>query len=203
MSEFKYQISEDSDYLMHHGIKGQKWGVENGPPYPLSPSKDYSAAEKKANKIVGKVNKRYNAKNPFLTSVNKSNNAYNIIKDIYKEKGKVGWGSGSVISNKYRAYKDMDKSVQVAYKKLNKLKDKYSSQEDILKNIAAIQKDVDNIVKEMNKTRMSKELTDLGKYYLKSGNGMQIILGIPGRMLSETLDTADLNDRLKKGEIKL
>ena len=23
------------DYLMHHGIKGQKWGVKNGPPYPL------------------------------------------------------------------------------------------------------------------------------------------------------------------------
>lgn len=24
-----------SDFLMHHGIKGQKWGVRNGPPYPL------------------------------------------------------------------------------------------------------------------------------------------------------------------------
>lgn len=23
-------------YLMHHGIKGQKWGIENGPPYPLN-----------------------------------------------------------------------------------------------------------------------------------------------------------------------
>lgn len=23
------------EYLMHHGIKGQKWGVRNGPPYPL------------------------------------------------------------------------------------------------------------------------------------------------------------------------
>jgi hypothetical protein len=23
-------------YLSHHGIKGQKWGVENGPPYPLN-----------------------------------------------------------------------------------------------------------------------------------------------------------------------
>lgn len=21
--------------LYHHGIKGQKWGVRNGPPYPL------------------------------------------------------------------------------------------------------------------------------------------------------------------------
>jgi hypothetical protein len=34
---------------MHHGIKGQKWGVENGPPYPLDPQKDYSKAEQKAN----------------------------------------------------------------------------------------------------------------------------------------------------------
>ena len=24
------------DELYHHGIKGQKWGVRNGPPYPLS-----------------------------------------------------------------------------------------------------------------------------------------------------------------------
>lgn len=28
-------MSYDS-YLSHHGIKGQKWGVENGPPYPLN-----------------------------------------------------------------------------------------------------------------------------------------------------------------------
>ena len=42
-------IIGDKDYLMHHGIKGQKWGVENGPPYPLNPQKDYSKAEQKAN----------------------------------------------------------------------------------------------------------------------------------------------------------
>lgn len=37
------QVARHSDvyvygqnYLMHHGIKGQKWGVENGPPYPLN-----------------------------------------------------------------------------------------------------------------------------------------------------------------------
>lgn len=34
-------------YLAHHGIKGQRWGVRNGPPYPLSMSKR-SASEKKA-----------------------------------------------------------------------------------------------------------------------------------------------------------
>lgn len=32
--------------LYHHGIKGQQWGVRNGPPYPLNPA-DYSKAEKK------------------------------------------------------------------------------------------------------------------------------------------------------------
>lgn len=25
------------DRLKHHGIKGQKWGVRRGPPYPLAP----------------------------------------------------------------------------------------------------------------------------------------------------------------------
>lgn len=34
-------------YLAHHGILGQKWGVKNGPPYPLSGG-DYSDSEIKA-----------------------------------------------------------------------------------------------------------------------------------------------------------
>lgn len=35
-------------YLAHHGIEGQKWGVTNGPPYPLDYD-DHSAAEKQKN----------------------------------------------------------------------------------------------------------------------------------------------------------
>lgn len=27
---------EDDSILQHHGIKGQKWGIKNGPPYPLT-----------------------------------------------------------------------------------------------------------------------------------------------------------------------
>lgn len=47
-------------YLKHHGILGQKHGIRNGPPYPLS-IEDYSAAEKRlaqANKNISKYEKK-------------------------------------------------------------------------------------------------------------------------------------------------
>lgn len=40
--------------LAHHGIKGQKWGDKNGPPYPLHDD-DLSAAERKAD--TGKIDR--------------------------------------------------------------------------------------------------------------------------------------------------
>ena len=41
------QYVDDGQELYHHGVKGQKWGKKNGPPYPLRAG-DHSASEKKA-----------------------------------------------------------------------------------------------------------------------------------------------------------
>lgn len=44
---FDNDYYDEDDYIEHHGIKGQKWGVRNGPPYPIAPS-DHSSSERKA-----------------------------------------------------------------------------------------------------------------------------------------------------------
>lgn len=41
-------LSKKKDWLSHHGIKGQKWGKRNGPPYPLDKS-SHSKEEQSAN----------------------------------------------------------------------------------------------------------------------------------------------------------
>lgn len=43
--------------LYHYGILGQKWGVQNGPPYPLSKS-SMSSSEKKHYNVSAKETKK-------------------------------------------------------------------------------------------------------------------------------------------------
>lgn len=55
-------MEEKTNYLVHHGILNQKWGVRNGPPYPLGGG-DYSYSEAKAVKRARlKKNSIYNKK---------------------------------------------------------------------------------------------------------------------------------------------
>lgn len=52
----------DEYFIEHHGIKGQKWGVRNGPPYPLDSSKSTG----KRLKTTSKNSKRKNEFAPEL-----------------------------------------------------------------------------------------------------------------------------------------
>lgn len=80
--------------LYHHGIPNQKWGVRNGPPYPLNQSAK-SAAEKKAEKSLDKGSeKSYNKNRRGKNAVNKALSQYGQLKagssSLYgsSEKGK-------------------------------------------------------------------------------------------------------------------
>ena len=53
-----------NDELYHYGIKGQRKGVRNGPPYPLSGG-DYSSLEIKKNKFLSNLNREKIDKNPY------------------------------------------------------------------------------------------------------------------------------------------
>lgn len=52
MSPIRLTKMNSNDFLVHHGIKGQRWGKRNGPPYPLSDTEH--------NKVVGR---KYNVHN--------------------------------------------------------------------------------------------------------------------------------------------
>lgn len=46
---------DETIYLAHHGILGQKWGKKNGPPYPLNETQKSNAEKKKRKSIVEKL----------------------------------------------------------------------------------------------------------------------------------------------------
>lgn len=48
--------SDAGNYLQHHGVKGQKWGVRNGPPYPLTDNKVNESNKQKINGIFETMN---------------------------------------------------------------------------------------------------------------------------------------------------
>ena len=52
VNQFSFNL--DQNYLSHHGVKGQKWGKKNGPPYPLD-SKTAERVKSKAKVIKRKT----------------------------------------------------------------------------------------------------------------------------------------------------
>ncbi len=72
--------------IAHHGIKGQKWGVRNGPPYPLD--KSISAGLKNSIKQPIIKAKHISIEGPANSIIEKTNKNGGIDRNYYNEDGK-------------------------------------------------------------------------------------------------------------------
>lgn len=106
-----HRRAKHEDELYHHQSQGAKWGVHNGPPYPLSQEKRKEAGLKpaktpsnknikeRAKDVVGKVQKKI-AKSDITKSVikrygrDKRNSAIKLASEA------VGWVNASTIAGK-------------------------------------------------------------------------------------------------------
>ena len=59
LKQIQDKLEADNSELAHHGVKGMKWGVRNGPPYPLDKSKKRDTIVEDAIKS-GKVSRKMN-----------------------------------------------------------------------------------------------------------------------------------------------
>jgi RimJ/RimL family protein N-acetyltransferase len=71
--------------LYHHGIPGQKWGVRNGPPYPLKGSHD-NIQVKDIQSILSTLSKK--ERRHVLGSQKYSDSKYSCYRKVIKIKGK-------------------------------------------------------------------------------------------------------------------
>lgn len=55
-SQYYIMRKKHEDYLMHHGVDGQKWGVKHGPPYPLDDSQSTGSRLKTKKKKKKQIN---------------------------------------------------------------------------------------------------------------------------------------------------
>lgn len=52
---------ETDDELEHHGIKGQEWGKQNGPPYPLNPAVSSAVKQGKSESEIRAIRRKREA----------------------------------------------------------------------------------------------------------------------------------------------
>lgn len=69
-----WQPTISSDELYHHGVDGQKWGVKNGPPYPIERGGNKSSGKRKYRTDKGYRQKNQNGSKKHKNASRMSNN---------------------------------------------------------------------------------------------------------------------------------
>ena len=140
-------VSKASDYgdnltyggsLMHHGIKGQSWGVRNGPPYPLD--------QKTHNKVVKEA-----GKSPSGRSDGSNDGKTGLIPETI---ALVSILAINAYMNSPKVVEKRQQKEQIKFNKQNR-----SVSEDILGDIADVRKDFssDNMPKQISGNHSSED----------------------------------------------
>lgn len=72
MSDWYFGNLENSNSLYHHGILGQKWGVRNGPPYPLKGGSVTKEDKKRNSNLATRVFKNKEYKKKYVDEILKA-----------------------------------------------------------------------------------------------------------------------------------
>lgn len=173
MSTF-YPQNDYRGYLSHHGIKGQKWGEQNGPPYPLSTKihnmvvrGKQKRAAKRREKILHDPAKLYKHQTEFTkeeidAAIAKIKSA-NAAKELAPKKPK------KMTMAEKRAQKRSQKKVKKYsdIKKLEKYGDRLTT-EEIGQALERIGKKQEIFKKKMNQLDQPRQAIELGSNYIKT-----------------------------------
>lgn len=129
-----------NDILIHDGVKGQKWGVRHGPPYPL-----------KDDQVPEKMKKA----NPKIYSDNKEDNRKRKPQVIVKPRGKISRREMRKIS---------DKELDAYVKRTAKEKDYYQMQKDIAYTANPFKTALKEALREAGKKALINVGTDVATY---------------------------------------
>ena len=166
MEAWRKEFYEKS--MRHHGIKGMKWGVMMGPPYPLS-DEDHSAAEKKAGwkSSLSSFLKKYGSK---------STDNSELLKEYLPKKGKSGKGTDwedKFYSKMSAVSKDMNWSRGEMVNRFVKSKGNKNADEFVkmLKNSGAINEEKSKeLLKPENKSQLEAMRKKVMSHYINEEN---------------------------------
>ena len=101
--------------LYHYGILGQKWGVQNGPPYPLSKSSMSSSEKKHYNVSAKEVKKNMDqmTDDELRKAINRIQ-MQNTVASLAKSDGIIKRGRNAVNSD-LKSFKELSDSAVNAY----------------------------------------------------------------------------------------
>lgn len=105
MEAWRYELYAKMQYqnsLLHSGRLGMRWGVRNGPPYPLD-KKQFSEAEKKAAGTSGNASES-KSKRKQSSGLQKGKNTFTRFSDTKEKEVRVGTYVSST-KNDYHMYK--------------------------------------------------------------------------------------------------